>query len=193
MSRQGRSIAAMNAGSKTAATPSAFTRCLSTANSIGLFGPCPPIGPPAMSVHRAFISQPLHAPLVLGRGRIDAEHPGLPVWLLHHNWNWRFSATLIRECGECSATTASFAHGQFSDSQKLNNGITDGATEKVTPIHSPAATVVSTATLAVLVWSTHVSLAAVATAPPEDHLPVQMTLEFAPAATPIDRKTSQHS
>lgn len=71
--------------------------------------------------------------------------------------------------------------------------MTDGATEKVTPIQRPDATVVSTATLAVLVWDTAVSLDAVAIAPSEDHFPVQITFELAPAATPIERKISQHS
>jgi hypothetical protein len=64
--------------------------------------------------------------------------------------------------------------------------MTDGATENVTPIHRPDATVVSTATLPVLVCNTWVELAAVAIAPPLLHDPVQTTLEFAPAATPID-------
>lgn len=68
-----------------------------------------------------------------------------------------------------------------------HKGITDGATEKVTPIHNPLAIVVSTETLPVLVCVTVVALAAVAIAPNETHLPVQITEEFAPAATPRDR------
>lgn len=75
----------------------------------------------------------------------------------------------------------------------LHSGMTEGATEKVTPIHRPLATVVSTDTLAVLVCVTEVSLDAVAIAPREVHLPVQITVEFAPAATPIVRNTTQHS
>ena len=75
----------------------------------------------------------------------------------------------------------------------LHRGITDGATEKVTPIHKPLATVVSTATDAVLVCVTTVWLAAVATAPPLIQRPVHTTLELAPAATPKLRNVNQHS
>jgi hypothetical protein len=71
----------------------------------------------------------------------------------------------------------------------LHSGITDGATENVTPTHRALATVVSTDICDVAVCVTPVMLDAVATAPPELHVPVQMTLEFAPAATPIDWKT----
>lgn len=49
--------------------------------------------------------------------------------------------------------------------------MTDGATENVTPIHKPLATVVSTDTLAVLLCTTDVALDAVATAPPEVQMP----------------------
>lgn len=78
-------------------------------------------------------------------------------------------------------------------SQVAHSGITEGATEKVTPIHRPEATVVSTDTLPVLVWCTEVLLLAVAIAPSEPQRPVQITVELAPAATPNERMYTQHS
>ena len=60
-------------------------------------------------------------------------------------------------------------------------GINDGATENVMPIQRPDATEVSTEIAAPVVQcNTDVSLAAVATAPPEDHMPVHIAVELAP-------------
>ena len=66
-------------------------------------------------------------------------------------------------------------------------GMTDGATLKVTPIHKPDATDVSTL-VAVGPLITSVTLAAVATAPPDVQLQVNIAVEFAPGR-PIERMT----
>ena len=80
---------------------------------------------------------------------------------------------------------------QFSDRQMCHCGMTDGAIENVTPIHSPEATEASTEIAAPVVQcDTEVWLDAVATAPPLSHLPVASTVELAPGR-PIERKITR--
>jgi hypothetical protein len=55
--------------------------------------------------------------------------------------------------------------------QTCHFGMTEGATENVTPIHSALATEVSTDAVAVPPTTTAVALAAVATAPPLSQSP----------------------
>ena len=67
-------------------------------------------------------------------------------------------------------------------------GMMDGATVNVTPIHKPDATDTSTEVAApVVMCPTSVTLAAVATAPPDAQSPLHTTVELAPGR-PIERK-----
>ncbi len=71
-----------------------------------------------------------------------------------------------------------------------HSGMTDGATLNVMPIHRPVATEVSTVMAAPVVQCvTVVWLAAVATAPPDNQLPVQTQVDD-DAPKPIDRNAT---